>query len=59
MCLDNMSPKRLSCFALTLQLTVNDGLNTIKSMSGILTKASRLFILLHQSTIFREGYTCL
>ena len=52
--LDSMTPKRLSCFAHTLQLTINDGLINIKSMSGLLAKASRLSTLLHRSTIFRE-----
>ena len=50
--LDSMAPKRLSCFAHTLQPTINDGLIDIKSMSGIISQNFTAF----QSTLLKHNF---
>lgn len=47
---------RLQCFAHTLQLTVGDGLKELRSISGALSKCSKLCTMLHTSVKFKEAF---
>ncbi|MGH0142010.1 UNVERIFIED_CONTAM: hypothetical protein FKN15_074964 [Acipenser sinensis] len=47
---------RLSCFAHTLQLCVGDGLKQCKGVRSAMSKATRVTVLLHSSTVFKETF---
>ena len=47
-------PQRVPCFAHTLQLAINDGLKSCRSISSIVTKASRIVNHVRKSTIATE-----
>ena len=47
-------PQRISCFAHTLQLTVNDGLKSCKHISSTISKASRIVNHVRKSTVATE-----
>ena len=51
------SHQRLSCYAHTLQFVVGDGLKSTQCISSALAKASKLSILLHTSTTFRDKFS--
>uniref|UniRef100_A0A3B3RYJ1 Zinc finger BED domain-containing protein 4-like n=1 Tax=Paramormyrops kingsleyae TaxID=1676925 RepID=A0A3B3RYJ1_9TELE len=50
------SGERLSCFAHSLQLVVNDGLKEVKVISRAIAKTSRFTTLLHSSSQLRDKF---
>lgn len=48
------SKVRISCFAHTLQLVVNDGMKDTKAIGRAIAKSSKLATFLHKSTVFKE-----
>ncbi|KAL1246660.1 hypothetical protein QQF64_034409 [Cirrhinus molitorella] len=48
--------QRLQCFAHTLQLLVVDGLKETNAISHALSKLSKISLLLHTSTTFKEFF---
>lgn len=45
--------ERVSCYAHTLQLVIHDGLQQRRSFSGAVSKASKIYSLLHTSAAFK------
>ena len=50
------SGERLSCFAHSLQLVVNDGMKEVKSISKTISKTSKFASLLHSSSLFKDKF---
>ncbi|XP_037552908.1 serine/threonine-protein kinase Chk2-like [Nematolebias whitei] len=50
------SGARLSCFAHSLQLVVNDGMKEVKAISHTIAKTSRFTTLLHSSSQFKDKF---
>ncbi|KAK0145124.1 putative AC9 transposase [Merluccius polli] len=50
------SVERLSCFAHSLQLVVNDGMKEVRSISRPIAKTSRFTTLLHSSSQFKDKF---
>lgn len=50
------SGERLSCFAHSLQLVVNDGMKEVRAISRTIAKTSRFTTLLHSSSQFKEKF---
>ncbi|GAA6109859.1 zinc finger BED domain-containing protein 4-like [Tachysurus ichikawai] len=50
------SGERLSCFAHSLQLIVNDGMKEVRAISRTIAKTSRFTTLLHSSSQFKEKF---
>ncbi|KAK9961953.1 hypothetical protein ABG768_007347 [Culter alburnus] len=50
------SGERLSCFAHSLHLVVNDGMKEVRAISRTIAKTSRFTTLLHSSSQFKEKF---
>lgn len=50
------SGERLSCFAHSLQLVINDGMKEVRAISRTIAKTSRFTTLLHSSSQFRDEF---
>ncbi|KAK9952779.1 hypothetical protein ABG768_018586 [Culter alburnus] len=50
------SGERLSCFAHSLQLVINDGMEEVRAISRTIAKTSRFTTLLHSSSQFRDKF---
>lgn len=50
------SGERLSCFAHSLQLVVNDGMEEVRAISSTIAKTSRFTTLLHSSSQFKDKF---
>ncbi|XDV39249.1 hypothetical protein PO909_008513, partial [Leuciscus waleckii] len=50
------SGERLSCFAHSLQLVVNDGMKEVRAISHTIAKTSRFTTLLHSSSQFKDKF---
>nr|XP_023679194.1 uncharacterized protein LOC111850022 [Paramormyrops kingsleyae]XP_023679195.1 uncharacterized protein LOC111850022 [Paramormyrops kingsleyae] len=50
------SSERLSCFAHSLQLVVNDGMKELKAVSRAIAKASKITSLVHSSSQYRDKF---
>lgn len=48
--------ERLSCFAHSLQLVVNDGMKEVRSISLAIAKTTRFTTLLHSSSLFKDKF---
>ncbi|CAK6977231.1 zinc finger BED domain-containing protein 4-like [Scomber scombrus] len=51
-----LSGERISCFAHSLQLVVNDGMKEVRDISRAIAKTSRFSTLLHSSALFRDKF---
>ena len=51
--IDSFPKQRLSCFAHTLKLVINDGLKETRNLCGAPSKPSRISTLLRRSTVFK------
>lgn len=51
-----LSGERISCFAHSLQLVVNDGMKEVRAISRAIAKKSRISTLLHSSSQFRDKF---
>ena len=54
--LNNISNKRIPCFAHSLQLVIRDALGSLGLIRPALAKCSKLANLLHQSALFRSAF---
>ena len=52
--LNRSSKQRLSCFAHSLQLVVDDGLSDTRCINRAISELTKLASLLHRSTVFKQ-----